>query len=336
MKSKENKPGSGELSSNEFDAKQQPSHDAELKSLDSYRRSSYSQFGEDGIVAEILRRLGAQMSLDMWCAEFGAWDGVYLSNTCRLIRESGYNAVLIEGDPERVEELTRNFPQSHVRKICRFVDFEGANTLDAIFSGTEIPRFFDFLSIDVDGVDYHIFDSLKLYAPKVVCIEFNPTIPNAVDFVQAKDFKVKQGSSAKAIARLAREKGYALVAATACNLIFVDARYMHLVCPIEATLEDVNPQGNHPQYIFTGYDGTILSNKEEIVLNWHSLPVPISKIQFLPRGLRKFYGDYSNARWIYFALFMVARMPRQIFRYRKEAMDRLLNEVRTRFVTRHH
>jgi hypothetical protein len=285
-----------------------------LKSLSHYADNTYSQFGEDGIIAEILRRLETVTSLDHWCAEFGAWDGVFLSNTCKLIRESSYSAVLIEGDPKRVEQLVGNFPQRAVLKICKFVSFEGPDTLDAIFRGTPIPSNFDFLSIDVDGVDYHIFESLRTYRPKVICVEFNPTIPNTVDFVQARDFGVKHGSSALAFVRLAKSKSYALVASTSTNLIFVDAAHLDSAALEEAHLEDLNEQGNDPQFVFVGYDGTILSNKDQINLIWHSLPVPVSKIQFLPKSLRVFSGDYRNSKRLQFVLFLLLRMPRNLAR----------------------
>lgn len=291
-----------------------PELNTDPKPLSDYADSTYSQFGEDGIVAEILRRITSAIALDGWCAEFGAWDGVHLSNTCKLIREQSYSAVLIEGDAERVKELSQNFPQQNVRKICRFVNFEGPDSLDKIFSETPIPADFDFLSIDVDGVDYYIFESLREYRPKVICIEFNPTIPNVVDFVQARDFKVKQGSSARAIARLARSKKYALVASTPCNLIFVDYAYLQGVAESEVSLEDINEQGNDPQYIFAGYDGTILSNKDQIELIWHGLPVPISKVQFLPKSLRQYGGDYGLSKELKFVSYLFLRSPRNAAR----------------------
>lgn len=54
---------------------------------------------------------------------------------------------------------------------------------------------FGVLSIDVDGCDYWIWDSLKTLNPAVIVIEHNPTIPNHVLYVQAKDTEVRQGSS---------------------------------------------------------------------------------------------------------------------------------------------
>ena len=280
------------------------------KSLNHYSSSTYSQSGEDGIIAEILQRLDSAVVLDGWCAEFGAWDGIHLSNTCKLIRERSYSAVLIEGDPDRFKDLVRNFPEENVSKVLRFVNFEGPDSLDGIFSETPIPPNFDFLSIDVDGVDYYIFESLDRYRPKVVCIEFNPTIPNAVDFVQAKDFAVNHGASARALTRLARSKSYALVASTHCNLLFVDGVYSHIVTPDEINLEDANIKGNDPQYIFVGYDGSILSNKQEVNLAWHDLVVPIDKVQFLPKKLRVHGADYGTFRQIGLISLLLFRLPR--------------------------
>src|SRR5262249_37731492 len=154
---------------------------------------------------------------------FGAWDGQHLSNTCALIDDAGYQGVLIEADPDKFRDLQkRQAVQPRIHAVQRFVEFEGRNTLDAILAETPIPPKFDVLSIDIDGNDYHIWDSLQVYRPKLVVIEHNPTIPNEVDFVQARDMRVQQGSSLTAMARLANSKGYRLVHATTCNGIFVD------------------------------------------------------------------------------------------------------------------
>lgn len=53
-------------------------------SLKSFARNEYSQYGEDGIIEEIFRRIGPN-ELNNFCCEFGAWDGVHLSNTASLL-----------------------------------------------------------------------------------------------------------------------------------------------------------------------------------------------------------------------------------------------------------
>lgn len=270
--------------------------DASEGRLASFARNDYSQFGEDGIIEEVLRRIGAVAELDRWCVEFGAWDGVHFSNTCRLIRDAGYSAVMIESDPERVTDLNRNHPGENVVKIQRFVELEGANSLDGILTTTTIPQTFDLLSIDIDGCDYWVWQSMSKYQPKVVVIEYNPTIPNSVDFVQPPSFGVKQGASARALASMAGSKGYVLVEATVTNLIFVRGEYADAVAPDRQLreLETLRDDGSFQVFAFSGYDGSIILSRP-LKLVWHKLNVPQYALQVVPEWLRKFPGDFSPA-----------------------------------------
>ena len=55
-----------------------------------------SQGGEDGILEEIFRRIPVsanQTAKRRWCVEFGAWDGVHLSNTRQLLKSKEWGAV---------------------------------------------------------------------------------------------------------------------------------------------------------------------------------------------------------------------------------------------------
>ena len=183
-------------------------------------KNVFSQNGEDGVIEKILGKLKCT-DIDKWCVEFGAWDGIHLSNTYNLIKNKQYNAILIEGDKKKFEDLKKNIPKKEVVKICKFVKFEGEDTLDGILKTTSIPKGFDLLSIDIDGCDYHILNSLEYYRPKVICIEFNPSIPNEVEYVQPKDFNIKRGASARSIINLGKEKGYDLVDITLCNIFMV-------------------------------------------------------------------------------------------------------------------
>ena len=54
-----------------------------------YKKNFYSQNGEDGIILEVLKRLKIK-NKELWCCEFGAWDGIHGSNTFNLVKNNIY------------------------------------------------------------------------------------------------------------------------------------------------------------------------------------------------------------------------------------------------------
>lgn len=258
--------------------------------LNSFARNVFSQSGEDGILEEILERLPRR---DHWAAEFGAWDGKYCSNTFNLVKNHGYSAVLIEGDGERFKTLQahcREYPQC--LPVRAMVGFGVEDNLDVLLRNTPIPNEFDLLSIDIDGNDYHVWDACRTYRPKVVIIEFNPTIPTAVDFVQPRDPATNQGGSLRALNRLAKSKLYELVATTKLNAIFVDQTYFKHFSLADNSPEALRADESAVTYIFNGYDGTVFVRGHG-KMGWHGLPYDESRLQQLPRWLRQYPNHYA-------------------------------------------
>jgi hypothetical protein len=192
----------------------------------------------------------------------------------------------------------------------------GASSLDSILERNKAPRDFDFLSIDIDGCDYQILESLNRYRPKLICIEYNPTIPNAVDFVQPKDFKVKVGSSARAIYRLALEKRYTPVASTFTNLFLLADEYCEAVGEDAdlAPLEEIRDDQHAINYFFSGYDGTVFLS-QGCNLPWHNLSVTEKKFQLLPKLLRVFPADFGLIRKFLFAAYVAVFHSSQVSKY---------------------
>ena len=273
--------------------------------LQNYKKNYYSQFGEDGIVNELLIRL-KKSKLDFWCVEFGAWDGIFCSNTCNLIKNKKYNAILFEADKSKFKELESNYPNENVIKLCEKIGIKKNNTLDYFLGKTKIPKNFDFLSIDIDGMDYYVFESINFYKPKIVCIEYNPSIPIDVNFVQEKNFNIKHGSSALSIFKLAEKKGYKLVAATNCNLFFVKNSLIklifHAINPpdLKSILDDTSNNIS----IFFGYDGTLFASKQHIIFPWHDgFRLDLNKKQYLPKYFRKYPGDWGKLKLFFFKIY---------------------------------
>jgi hypothetical protein len=280
------------------------------KSLSNYKKNFFSQNGEDGIIQETLKRIGN--SIDRQCCEVGAFDGMHLSNTYNLIKKKKYKALLIESNKKTYNKLLKNIPDSKIIKINEAVGFEQKNKLDFFLDKFNFNKDFDFLSIDIDGADYHVFKDLNIYKPKLICIEFNYTIPNDVIFIQEKKIKINQGSSAAALINLAKEKEYYPIAATFCNLFFIHKKYKKSVTGPEEIL--INKLINDSFYkisIFIGFDGSInLSKKLNLI--WHG--IKNVKLNFLPTIIQKYPPNYNFIEKILYYLFLLYNNPIKFFK----------------------
>jgi len=287
-----------------------------------YKVDVFSQSGEDGIIQKILEIIPDK---NKWCVEFGAWDGVYLSNTANLIKNAGYSAVLIEGSSHKFIDLKNNYADfKTVFPINTFVGFAANNGLDKILTDTAIPRDFDLLSIDVDGNDYHIFKAMTKYKPKVLVIEFNPTIPNEVSFVQVADPSVSQGSSLFSLVTLAKEKGYQLISVLPYNAFFVKEEFFSLFDINDNSPHILRKSDEFITYLFSGFDGHVfLQGRKE--LPWHAMKITESSVQQLPVILRKFPSNYTRIEKLLWRTRVVMQMfhqdPRLTF---KRILSRIL------------
>ena len=244
----------------------------------------HSQFGEDGVLAELLRRLGIERG---WCCEFGAYDGVHLSNT-RLLLEQGWGGLLIEGEPGRFVHLQNSIADlDGVTGLNRMVGFTAPDDLDTILDQAGAPEEPDLLSIDIDGNDYHVWAALERHRPKVVVVEFNPTFPNWVEFVQPADMSLQQGSSIASLVELGKRKGYEAAAVTDINGIFVREDLFERLGVEDNRLETLRTHHNRETALCTLYDGTIVL-RGHMTGPWNSIELSERRVQVLPRPLRVF------------------------------------------------
>ena len=181
--------------------------------LSNYKKNITSQRGEDGILEKIFEILEVK---DGWCVDVGAY-GKMNSNVYNLIKK-GWSGVLIEKDKERFKELKDMYIQDNVYCLCKNVEVEGIRSLNSLLDETVIPREFNFLNIDIDGLDYYVWESLKYYNPLVVVVEFNSTF--SFDYY-LQSINGKGGASLSAMVKLGKEKGYKLIATTNFNAFFI-------------------------------------------------------------------------------------------------------------------
>lgn len=175
-----------------------------LKALDDlaeHEYGVYSQSGEDGVLLRLFESIGVQ---DRFFVEFGAWDGLHLSNTANLRLHHGWTGLLMEDSDSADGRLVQR----------ERVDAENVNRL---FGKYDVPRRFDLLAIDIDGNDYWVWKAIEGFTARVVLIEYNVffaprmsrTMPYDPDHVWDQSFY--HGASLAALRKLGDEKGYALV-----------------------------------------------------------------------------------------------------------------------------
>lgn len=216
--------------------------------LSDYARNTFSQFGEDGMIDHIFSKIGVG---DGVCVEFGAADGTSCSNTRRLWDDKGWRAVLIEPTPSLFNELKLNTYLMPCELVNDFVTPTGERSIDAVLHRLGIPAV-DFMSIDVDGPDYLIWQAMQI-RPRVVCIEYNVSIPPGFSVYQ-KDFHDSLGASATALIDLAKDKAYKFVGLTKGNLFFVTRDYSYQFNYYECHLESLFPY-EELAYLGTDYRG---------------------------------------------------------------------------------
>lgn len=169
-----------------------------------------SQFGEGAMISMCLERLGIAGGV---VVEFGAGDGVHLSNTAHLTSVTGGLVLFAESDFTAALDLAENYVGVEgVRAVAFTVTPDNVNDL--------VPLNADVVSIDVDGDDYDILCAMKA-RPSVLCVEHNPMIPAHVSMVAGTDI----GCSALALKDWSDWNGYTVVGMTHCNTIMVPTEH---------------------------------------------------------------------------------------------------------------
>ncbi len=254
-----------------------------MKRLKDFGYNIESQWGEDGILEEIFKRIGEG---NKTCIEFGAYNGPHLSNTWNLWFNKKWKALLIEGNPTRANKL-KEYVSAHsqVKAVEAFVAISGENSIESIIDREwKDTSKIDVMSIDIDGDDYYILESLEKYKPRLIIIEYNPTIPPHLDIIQKPDQYF--GSSALAITKLAEKKGYKLVEIVGTNCFFIQNEDYNKIYDREYSIYDFFPH-EFLNYIINAFDGySFLTRKPAYDSTKKNLPKPklISEIKLIPVG----------------------------------------------------
>jgi hypothetical protein len=204
-----------------------------LPSFDAVEFRAFSQNGEDGLLLFVFALIGMGQRR---CVEICAGDGVQC-NTANLIVNHGWHGLLFDGNEQLLANGrsfyaglgdTLRFPP---KLVSTWVTRDNVNEI-VRENGFDGPA--DLLSLDLDGVDYWVWEALDVIRPRVVIAEIQciwgsdraVTVPYAEDFRTRfiDQFAVYSGASLPAFVKLARKKGYRLVGVQRLgfNAVFVD------------------------------------------------------------------------------------------------------------------
>lgn len=178
--------------------------------LSDFSRSVLCQFGQDGVVQKLVEEAGVKSK---YFVEFGSsGDDLGAGNTPNL-RRLGWNGLLMDAVTSALAKY-----QIHTERIT-------AGNIEGLLSKYHVPKDLGFLSIDIDGQDYWVWESIKHWHPAIVCIEANHyledqsvTVPLDDKFAMTNAYYF--GASRIALMKLGISKGYSLVAICVTDMIF--------------------------------------------------------------------------------------------------------------------
>jgi hypothetical protein len=173
----------------------------------------YSQHGEDGIISEILGRIGAT---NRQFVEIGVGDGQENNTLYRLAH--GWSGYWFEAEAANIERITRTFGAALADQRLQVVYAQmTAENAAGLMRQHGVPVAFDLLSLDIDQNTSHVWRALSSLAPRIVVVEYNASIPREdeweVDYHPDAvwDGSLHFGASLSTLQALGESLGYVLV-----------------------------------------------------------------------------------------------------------------------------
>lgn len=193
--------------------------DKKITEISEAEFSVTSQFGEDGIIQYLISHMSIS---NPYFVEIGTED-YEESNTRFLLQNLNYKGLLIEANPECVQKIRQtDLVWRHTLDIEQ-TRVEPDN-IESIFAKYKTPSDLALLSIDIDGMDYWVWNAINSISPSIVVMEYNHrfgpdqsvTVPYSKNFdrSEAHYSNIYFGASLAALTHLAKAKKYSLVG---CN-----------------------------------------------------------------------------------------------------------------------
>jgi hypothetical protein len=190
--------------------------------------SGFSQWGEDGIIDWLVEKLPGIPEIYV---EFGVED-YRESNTRLLLYLRNWRGLVMDGSHNNIDSIKQHeiYWRYDLTAKHAFITSENVNDLIA---SSGLSGEIGLLSIDIDGNDYWVWQSIEVVNPVIVVCEYNGvfgdlnqlSVPYRSDFDRSKAHysRLYFGASLNALIELADHKGYVFVGTNSngCNAFFV-------------------------------------------------------------------------------------------------------------------
>ncbi|MCR4891500.1 MAG: hypothetical protein K5989_04895 [Lachnospiraceae bacterium] len=283
------------------------------RALENFGYKVYSQNDEDGIIHEIFRRIGTETKEFV---ELGVGNGLECNS--HYLLHCGWHGLWIEGNKGFCREMGNKFrpviKNGRLKVVHGFITRENIERMIRLYRnahGADSPP--DFLSIDIDGNDWYVWEAIDSIRPRLVTIEYNGKFPPDLSWKQAYDAghiwdkSDWQGASLKAMEELGRGKGYILTGTnlTGVNAFFVreDLYSKDLFLDLQTAEELYNPYRGELSFVSPGHRAVYcLVDQEENkgIRNYYAserefwISKNKSRIKRLLKGIRKAIYDQKT------------------------------------------
>lgn len=142
--------------------------DKKLDALEEAEFQVFSQWGEDGIIQWLISNVDLDRKLFV---EFGVEDYME-SNTRFLLMNNNWSGLIIDGSEENIGKVKQwdAYWKYDLKAVSRFITRDNINS---IISEEGILGDIGLLSVDIDGNDYWVLDSIDCIRPRILICEYN-------------------------------------------------------------------------------------------------------------------------------------------------------------------
>jgi hypothetical protein len=232
--------------------------------LSAHEYRVFSQWGEDGIIQFLLRRVRIDSEVFV---EFGVGD-YSEANTRFLSMHNNWTGLVMDASAENIERV-KSSAVCWRHGLTAVQSFITRDNINQLITAEGISGEIGLLSIDIDGNDYWVWEAIESVKPTIVIVEYNHrfgselavTIPYDENFRRGEQFPIIYfGASLAALCVLAERKGYAFVG---CNSSGVNAFFVQR----DLLIGDLRPLSANEGYVA----GKFTENRDE-----HGFFIPAS------------------------------------------------------------